>query len=205
MRSNAFARAAIALAVLEAALAVGSWALSSLNPDLGTRSLLGGEGIRWFFGHFAEELAKPPLVWLLLAASAIGSAADSGAWHALATLHSLPARQRVATAFAFAAAIVYAAFIAALTLSPHAVLLSATGRLFPSPFAAALVPMLAFGIAMCSVVFGVASGRYLSAAEVFRSLTVGVERAAPLLAAYILAAQLLASLRYVFALCPSPL
>lgn len=201
MRSKAFARAAMALAALEVALAVCSWVLGALRPDLGTRSLLGGEGIRWFFGHFAEELAKPPLVWLLLASSAIGSAADSGAWSALAAPRRRPARDRVAATFAAAAAIVYAAFIAALALSPHAVLLSATGRLYPSPLASGAIPLLAFGVAMCSVVFGVASGRYLSATDVFGSLTAGVERAAPLLVAYILAAQLLASLLYVLGAC----
>lgn len=200
MRSDFLARAAMALAALEVALAVGSWAVAALHPDLGVRSLLGGEGIRWFFGHFAEELASPPLAWLLLSASAFGSATDSGTWRALADARHRPTRERVALAFAAAALIVYAAIIAALTLSPHAALLSATGRIWPSPFSSALVPVLAFGVAMCSVVFGVASGRYLSALEVFRSLYIGVERAAPLIVAYVLASQLLSSLRYVLGL-----
>ena len=47
-------------------LMLGSWLYSAAQPMSGVRSLLSGEGLRWMFGHFADFLAKPQLVWLLL-------------------------------------------------------------------------------------------------------------------------------------------
>lgn len=198
MRSKAAAAIVVALTVLEAALAIGSWVLSGLCPDLGVRNLLGGEGIRWFFGHFSENLSTPLLVWMLLLAVAVGSAADSGLVRSIVAARRLLLRERVALSFAAVALCVYIAIIAALTFSPHAVLLSASGRLLPSAFSVSLIPILAFGVTMCAVVFGVVSGRYLSIAEVFRSLYLGIERAAPLFVIYILACQFYSTALFVF-------
>ena len=56
---------AIVLGVLEIVLVLASWMLSVLLPDSGIRSMLDGEGIRWFFGGFVDMLAGPVLVWIL--------------------------------------------------------------------------------------------------------------------------------------------
>lgn len=184
------ARVVFALAVFEAILAIASWAVSVLYPDLGVRSLLDGEGIRWFFGHFTEIMASPLLVWLVVVASAVGCAADCGVVKALFSLRSSLFRERIAIVFALVAALVYVGLIVALVASPHAVLVSASGRLFPSPFSVSLVPVVAFGIVLCSVIYGVASGRYLTLAQVFHSLFVGIEWAAPLFILYIVLIQL---------------
>ena len=93
---------------------------------------------------------------------------------------------------------VYVLLVFVLTLAPHGVLLSATGRLFPSPFSRALVPIVAFGVLLSSVTFGLASGRFRSAADVVAALSYGVSIAAPLFLLYVLIFQLYHSLRYVF-------
>lgn len=200
MWNKATAMAVMVLAVLEAVLAIASWVVSVLLPDTGVRSLLDGEGIRWFFGGFASFIASPALVWLLLLASAVGSAIDSGLFLAIRQLRHSLFRERIALAFAFGTLLFYVGLIAALAATPQAVLLNATGGLFPSPFSASLVPVIAFGIVVCSAVYGIASGRYLTALSMFHSLYIGIERSAPLFVVYIAAAQLFFSIRFVLCL-----
>lgn len=197
------AGAVMALVVLETVLAISSWVFSALFPDLGLSNLLAGEGIRWFFGHFSAIIASPLLAWLVLCASAVGCAVQSGLVSVLTFRERMGFRDRAAMAFVLAALFAYVGLIAALTLSPHAVLLSASGRLFPSPFSHGLVPVVAFGVTMCSVVFGVASGRILTVTDLFHSLYLGIEKAAPLFVVYIVLMQFCYSLAFVFSQNPN--
>ena len=63
---------ALSLFLAEIMLILLSWLLSAAMPNSGIRSLLSGEGLRWFMGHFGNILATPQLAWLLLAAIAVG-------------------------------------------------------------------------------------------------------------------------------------
>jgi len=94
--------------------------------------------------------------------------------------------------------VVYVGVVLLLTVTPQAVLLSATGQLWPSPFSHALVPMIAFGIILLSTAYGILSRRFLSVADVCQSLIQGIVSAAPLLLLYILVMQLVGALRFVF-------
>jgi len=85
-----------------------------------------------------------------------------------------------------------------LTVVPHAVLLSATGQLFPSPFSRALVPILSFGLLLLSTVYGWASGRFTTFSDVIDSMAYGISQVAPLFVLYILLVQFCDSLRFVF-------
>ena len=64
---------ALSLFLAEIMLILLSWLLSAAMPNSGIRSLLSGEGLRWFMGHFGNILATPQLAWLLLAAIAVGA------------------------------------------------------------------------------------------------------------------------------------
>lgn len=190
------------LAVAQLLLVLLSWLLSAAMTE-GVRSMLSGVGVRWFFGSFVDVLASPWLVWLLLLAMAGGSLWESRLLHVAvrrpAKSNAAPNyRQRVALLTVVAFLLLYVAAIVALTAIPHAVLLSATGRLFPSAFSRALVPVVAFGVAVAGMVFGLMSGRFQTVADAVASLSNGVSRYAPLFLLYILAAQLLASLHFVF-------
>ena len=190
------------LAVAQLLLELLSWLLSAAMTE-GVRSMLSGVGVRWFFGSFVDVLASPWLVWLLLLAMAGGSLWESRLLHVAvrrpAKSNAAPNyRQRVALLTVVAFLLLYVAAIVALTAIPHAVLLSATGRLFPSAFSRALVPVVAFGVAVAGMVFGLMSGRFQTVADAVASLSNGVSRCAPLFLLYILAAQLLASLHFVF-------
>lgn len=200
--------AAVAIVVAQLLLVLVSWVWSAAMPASGVHSLLSSEGIRWFLGHLSHMLATPLLVWLLLLAMAWGAFRHSGLPQLFAADHDdgqrSPAgswlqsyRMRRAVMLTVALLLVYVVVVLLLTVVPHAVLLSATGHLWPSPFSASLVPLTAFGILLLSVVFGVVAGRYESLASVYDSLLSGIRSGAPWLLFYVLLAQFYESLCYV--------
>ena len=139
------------------------------------RSLISSEGIRWFFGSWQTFFASPLLVWLLLCLIAWGSLRKSGLIK-LFTSHSslLPFRDRLALRVSLVFLVIYLVILALLTLTPHAILLSATGHLFPSAFSRSLVPVIAFGVCLVSVTFGLVSGRLRSLSDILDTLSTGI-------------------------------
>lgn len=206
MRNKTVARVALCLFLLEAALVPVSWLLSAWRPDSGVRSLLGSEGVRWFLGRYADMLASPLLVWLLLLSMSAGCLRGSGLLSALRSLlcggsdavRRLRYRERVALRFSIAVAAGFVAVMSALSLAPHAVLLSATGSLFPSPLTASIIPAAAFCAIVMSVVYGLVADRFRGITDVCGSLFAGIGVAAPLFLYYILLIQLYYSVVFVF-------
>jgi aminobenzoyl-glutamate transport protein len=166
----------------------------------GVRSLLSSEGVRWFFGSFTEMVASPLLVWLLLGLCAWGTLKQSGLLSVFSVSSSVSYRyrDRIALRVALVFLAIYVAIIALLTLAPHAILLSATGSLFPSAFTRSLVPIVCFGICLVSLVFGLMSGRLRGLADTLDALSTGIAQGAPLIIIYLFAIQLYESLRFVF-------
>lgn len=178
------------------ALVLLSWLLSATTGD-GVRSLLSSEGIRFFFGGFVAMVQKPLLVWLLLLSMAWGAVRGSSILGVFSA--PVPLRQRRGLLLLLAAMLLgYVGVVLLLTAIPHAVLLSATGGLWPSAFSRALVPVVAFGAVLLAVVYGLVSRRFLSVADITQALISGIASAAPLLLLYVLAVQLYESLRFVF-------
>ena len=172
-----------------------SWLLAAAIPTSGVRSLLSSEGLRWFLGHFADMLGTPLLLWLLLLMMSYGSLKSCGILYFKSSY-----RQRRALAITLFLFAVYVAVIVLLVMIPHAVLLSATGSLWPSPFSAAIAPMIAFGVMVLSVVFGYVAGSYRNMSDVYRSLTDGIRDGAPLMLFYVLLGQLYYSLLFILPL-----
>lgn len=191
------AAAACVLAAGQALLVFASWLVGALAPEAGLRSLLDGEGIRWFFARFCAVVGGWPLVWLLLTAVALGCAGRSGLAEACCHPRSRSLRERSALTVAAFFLIIYIGVLAVLALPRRAVLAGLDGSLWPSPLSASLVPALAFGVCVCAVVYGVVAGRLASVREVFASLHAGIAGAAPWLLLYVLLAQLAASVGYV--------
>ena len=187
------------LLIAELALILLSWILSAAGVE-GVRSLLSGEGVRWFVGDFARMVASPLLTWLLLLMIAVGIFLRSGLsslWHERRP-RIISYRDRTAFRVSLVLLVAYVAAILLLTVVPHAVLLSASGSLFPSPFSRSLIPFVAFGITLVSIAFGLISGRMQSLSDILAALTYGIQRFAPLLILYIFCIQLYQSLRFVF-------
>lgn len=184
---------ALLLFALQVLLMLVSWLWSAAFPMSGVHSLLSEEGIRWFMGHFADFLAKPQLVWVILLGLAYGTLVPCVRSH-----HQLKSyRERWALLMTVALLVVFLVAIAMLTLIPHAILLSATGSLWPSPFSSSLVPLVAFMTITLSAFYGFVAGRFAHLHDLYQALLDGVRDAAPLLLFYILLVQLWESLRYV--------
>ena len=203
---------ALVLLLAEVLLVILSWLLSATRME-GVRSLLSSEGIRWFFGSWQSLFASPLLVWLLLCLIAWGCLRKSGLnrfftlhsslftpHSSLFTLHSslLSYRDRLALRVSLVFLVIYLVILALLTLTPHAILLSATGHLFPSAFSRSLVPVIAFGVCLVSVTFGLVSGRLRSLGDILDALSTGIARGASLIVVYLFAIQLFESFRFVF-------
>ena len=204
-----------ALFLSEALLFILSWLLSATRME-GVRSLISSEGIRWFFGSWQTLFASPLLVWLLLCLIAWGCLRKSGLirfftlspfhlftfspFHpfTLSPFHLFTFRDRLALRVSLVFLVIYLVILALLTLTPHAILLSATGHLFPSAFSRSLVPVIAFGVCLVSVTFGLVSGRLRSLADILDALSAGIAHGASLIVVYLFAIQLFESFRFVF-------
>ena len=186
------------LAAAQAAIVLLSWMVTSVNPASRLRSLLSGEGVRWLFGSFAENIACPLSAWLLLAAVAYGAFMSSGLKSAAASLRGAW-RFRCAAWAAVVAAAVLVSLAVVLAAIPHAVLLGVDGSLYPSAFSAGIVPYAAASVTLISVLYGLISGTYASLEDVFRGMYAGVSFFAPLVPVYILAVEFYFSVRFVLA------
>lgn len=194
MKSKIWAYVAFTLCCVQVILVLASWVVTAAMPEDFSRSLLSPEGIRWFFGRFAQNLASPLLVWLLLGGIAWGALKGSG----LLRPDMSQYRQRVALRLVVGEVVVFVGVAILLTMVPHAILLNVMGGLFPSSFSKSLVPYLCFAFVVTGVSFGMASERLKDIPAVFRTLTDGVSVVAPLLVIYVLAVQLWYSVAYVW-------
>lgn len=186
------------LLISETLLFILSWLLSATRME-GVRSLLSSEGIRWFFGSWQTIVASPLLVWLLLCLIAWGCVRKSGLYLLTSSpSHPFTFRDKLALRVSIVFLVIYLIILALLTLTPHAILLSATGHLFPSAFSRSLVPVIAFGVCLVSVTFGLVSGRLRSLSDILNALSTGIAHGAPLIVVYLFAIQLYESLRFVF-------
>lgn len=188
-------RLCAALLAAEMLLVAASWLLSA-TMTRPVRSLLSGEGLRWCVGRFVDTLLSPLLVWLVLGAMAWGALA-----RACGRRHPRQSRSHYGPlAPLWAAAVVTllaGALLAVALLQPQAVLLSATGSLWPSPFSRGLVPLLALLTILFAVSYGVLAGTMTSFDDIFDALVDGIAKAAPLFVVYVLAVQFVASLLFI--------
>ena len=81
-----FTLLSVILIIAQLALVLLSWIVVSIIPSLALKSLLSGEGIRWFLGSFSDNIANPSLAWLVLCAMAYGVCVRSGLYKALFVL-----------------------------------------------------------------------------------------------------------------------
>lgn len=190
MKNKLLPRIALGLVLAELLLVLVSWLLSAM-PSVMVRSLLTSEGIRWFLGHFAESIASPILAWILLLGLGWGCLRHCGLLTSFSTPRvSLPVRTRIAQWSVLIFLIIYICIIVLLTAVPHAILLSVTGELFPSPFSASIIPVVAFGLCMVGIIFGVMSGRFSTLSDIYESLIDGLRSTAVLVLFYLLLIQI---------------
>ena len=192
MKSKLIAYSIAALVVAELMLILVSWFLSSLMVE-GVRSLLSSEGIRWFFGQFTEMILSPVLVWILLLSMSLGTLHKSGFLSRPSTY-----RERMNHRLTLLVLFVYCGVILLLTVAPHAILLSPTGALFPSPFSRALVPIIALGVLLVSIVYGLSVRVFTSVVDLCHAMSEGIAWWSPVLLFYVFFMQFYESVKFVF-------
>ena len=195
------ARLTLACGLLQVALVLFSWIVSAVDVGLNVRSLLASDGIRWFFGTFATNVGGRVLVYVLLVCMACGAVAHSGLWSSLTsvfTLSKVSYRSHYALLTAFCIAILMCVCVAFLTFTPHGLLRSVTGDLFPSPFSFSLIPSLTFIIISSAVVYGLQSGGVSTIDDTFMLFCHGLRFAIPIIPLYVVAIELFHSVRFVF-------
>ena len=182
----------VALALAELLLVFLSWILS-VTTTADIHSLLSGEGLRWYLGRLNDIMLSPVLVWILLLS------VSAGCLHKSRVLsHHRSYWEKLAFRMSLFVLLLYCALLVLLAAMPHAVLLSATGQLLPSPFIHAIVPLLSFGLLVVSVCYGLITRTFASVSDIIEAACYGLAKSAPLLLIYLLAVQLYASLRFVF-------
>ena len=195
MKNKLLARLAFGLLLAELLLVLASWLLSTL-PVVEARSLLSGGGIRWLMGQMSDCMATPLLVWILLLGMGIAAVRQSGLLDVFRP--GSPKPDRIALLSVVVLFFVLVIVLLLLTAVPHAIMLSATGSLFPSPFSAALVPMIALGLCLLGMVYGVLSGRFASLTDLYEVLVSGIRSCAVVLLFYLLLSQLYFTVTFAF-------
>ena len=181
------------LIILELSLALFSWLLSATATG-DVRSLLSGEGLRWFLGNFSYMLLKPQLIWLLLLSMAYGCIYRSGILFQGHTSYRRAFSLRVSLFVLF----FFLSIVVLLTALPQAILLSSSGTLWPSPLSRALVPLISALAIITASCYGLLSRTFMSLIDIYQSLKWGIEQAAPLFILYVFVIIFYDSVCYVF-------
>ena len=186
-------RIALLLLAAECVLVLLSWLLEATQTD-GVRSLLSSEGLRWYFGQYVAVLLKPQLIWLLLLSGAFGTLWMSG----LVDYRASNYRRHFAIRASLLVLVLLLLGLLLLAFLPSGLLLSSTGRLWPSPFSRSLVFLLTIIITLASATFGLLFRTFTKPIDVFNAFSWGLAQCAPLFVLYLLATHLYESLCYVF-------
>ena len=150
----------LCVVVVEIVAIMVVWIASAANPFGSFNNPLSAEGVRWMFRNLMAAMVSKWLVALLLLAMSWGSLKESGLWNAVvqrtksggASLHY---RERMGLRVVALITLVFVVTLSLLTMLPEALLLSATGGLFPSPFSEAVVPAISLWLTSASITFGI--------------------------------------------------
>lgn len=193
------------LSVLCIAAAPLSWMGSVMGYPV--RNLFSEEGIRWFYAHLRESFTTPLLAYVIPTALLFGALSRSGLGTLLSEMcrtgegrRRITYRQRTAllTAAVFLAVCVAASLV--LILSPQAVLLGASGGIFPSPFVCGVLPVATLCILAAAMIYAHLSNHLHGTAEVLSVMYWGIRQHAVWVFITILTAQLYHSVIYIFTL-----
>ncbi len=183
-------------------LVILSWILSAVGVE-SVRSLISGEGVRWFLGHYVDIIGTPVLAWLLLLSVSYSSFYGSGLYEVMIYRikgKRLLLRQRLGLRVILITLLILTIIIALLTLTPHAILLSPVGNIFPSSFSHSIIPTIAGLITLMSIIYGLVSGTIQSGHSAFKCLYCKIHTLLPIFLVYIFTAQLFACFNFVFSI-----
>ena len=174
-----------------------SWMIKTIYPDFNGRSLLSGEGVRWFLGNFTNNVASNILVWIILIGLSWGSIRASNILQVFKRSHTLSYRERLGFRVVLIEIMIWGIVIVLLSFIPHAAMLSITGQLFPSSFSKSIVPLIAFIALFSSITYGLIIGKLRKGNLIIEALSNGIKQIAPYIIIYIILVQLIYSIKFV--------
>lgn len=199
-RRNWLSTSIIIILIAYVIVVLGTWLWSAAMPSSSVRPLLSDAGIRWFFGTFVANLARPLLIYIILLDIALGLCVRSGLGHALTRLFrkrtSLDSLQKRGLWAVLEVTVVEVGVMALLTLPRHAILLSVTGAFYPSSASVSLIPVLAFMLLSASLMFGLFSGTLHNYKEAVIYTLHGGKHLKVILCFYVLLMELAAIIKY---------
>ena len=185
------------LLLLQIMVVILSWMIKTIYPEFNGRSLLSGEGVRWFLGNFTNNVASNILVWIILIGLSWGAIHASHILQVFKRSHTLSYRERLGFRVVLIEIIIWFTVIALLSFIPHAAMLSITGQLFPSSFSKSIVPLIAFIALFSSITYGLIIGRLRKGNLIIEALSNGIKQIAPYIIIYIILVQLIYSIKFV--------
>lgn len=199
-RRNWLSTSIIIILIAYVIVVLGTWLWSAAMPSSSVRPLLSDAGIRWFFGTFVANLARPLLIYIILLDIAMGLCVRSGLGHALSRLFRkgapLDSLQKRGMWAVLEVTVVEVGVMALLTLPRHAILLSVTGAFYPSSASVSLIPVLAFMLLSASLMFGLFSGTLHNYKEAVIYTLQGGKHLKVILCFYVLLMELAAIIKY---------
>ena len=199
-RRNWLSTSIIIILIAYVIVVLGTWLWSAAMPSSSVRPLLSDAGIRWFFGTFVANLARPLLIYIILLDIAMGLCVRSGLGHALSRLFRkgtpLDSLQKRGMWAVLEVTVVEVGVMALLTLPRHAILLSVTGAFYPSSASVSLIPVLAFMLLSASLMFGLFSGTLHNYKEAVIYTLQGGKHLKIILCFYVLLMELAAIIKY---------
>lgn len=137
-----------------------AWLGSAAGFPLG--NLFSSEGVRWYYLHIQDCYRSPFMAVVFPVVLVFGAIERSGLSEIIKDtiskgVLSLTYRQRKACLMAGTFLLLYMAGMLLLLLGPHAILLSVTGHLYPSPFVSGILQTMSLGFVLTSLLYAVLS------------------------------------------------
>ena len=185
------------LLLLQIMVVILSWMIKTIFPEFNGRSLLSGEGVRWFLGNFTKNVASNVLVWIILLGLSWGAIHSSKIIQVLKYSHILSYKERLGLQIILIEIMVWFSGIVLLSFVPHATMLSITGELFSSSFSKSIIPLIAFIVLLNSISYGFIVGRFRKGSQIIEALSKGIKQITPYIIIYIMFIQLFYSVKFV--------
>ena len=185
------------LLLLQIMVVILSWMIKTIFPEFNGRSLLSGEGVRWFLGNFTKNVASNILVWIILLGLSWGAIHSSKIIQVLKYSHILSYKERLGLQIILIEIMVWFSGIVLLSFVPHATMLSITGELFSSSFSKSIIPLIAFIVLLNSISYGFIVGRFRKGSQIIEALSNGIKQITPYIIIYIIFIQLFYSVKFV--------
>lgn len=168
-------------------LAVSSWFTRIYG--ISERCLIDVQGARWVMTTFVSNLSRLPIAEAIFVLIVLGTFVESGLLQSLLSRrHTI--RQVRALSFAAIAFIMLVGVVIEMTFKANSVLLSVFGGIQSSPLLIAAPGIVLFTLLAVSVVYGFASGKFVTFGDLMSSHTVYLKRFAPCVIHFYLLGQL---------------